>query len=100
MAQQILNARALKVTISLDSAEVAQLVAPDRTPRVTLTVRLPDRSLIADLAAKSVRRALATITEHGSTGVTVIVQGKLVGDTITEAGLMAQPKARAHAAAA
>jgi hypothetical protein len=29
----------------------------------------------------------------------VIVQGKLVGDTITEAGLMAQPKAKPAAEA-
>ena len=62
-------------------------------------IQLPDRHVTVDLAAKSVRRALATIIEHGVGGVTVIVQGKLVGDAITDAGLMAQPKVRPQAAA-
>jgi hypothetical protein len=89
---QILNARALKCTVVLDPAEVAQLVAPDGKPRVVIDIRLPDRRLSADLNAKSVRRTIATIGEHGPDGVTVVVQGKLVGDTISEAGIMAQPK--------
>jgi hypothetical protein len=89
---QILNARALKCTIVLDPVEVAQIVAPDGKPRVVLAIRLPDRRLSVDLNAKSVRKVLATISEHGPDGVSVIVQGKLVGDTIAEAGLMAQPK--------
>jgi hypothetical protein len=96
---QILNARALKCTIVLDPAEVAQLVAPDGKPRVVLAIRLPDRRLSVDLNAKSVRRALATISEHGPDGVSVIVQGKLTGDTISEAGIMAQPKVRPQTAA-
>jgi hypothetical protein len=97
---QILNARALKCTIVLDPVEVAQLVAPDGKPRVVIDIRLPDRRLSVDLNAKSVRRALATIGEHGPDGVSVIVQGRLTGDTITEAGLMAQPKVRPQTAAA
>jgi hypothetical protein len=92
---QILNARAMKV----DPAEVAQLVAPDGKPRVVIDIRLPDRRLSVDLNAKSVRRALATIAEHGPDGVSVIVQGKLVADTITEAGIMAQPKVKPQTAA-
>jgi hypothetical protein len=97
---QILNARTLKCTVVLDPAEVAQLVAPDSKPRVVIDIRLPDRRVSADLAAKSVRRALVTISEHGADGVSVIVQGKLVGDSITEAGIMAQPKVRPQTAAA
>ena len=99
MPQPILNARALKCSVVLDPAEVAQLVAPDGQPRVASPFELPDRRVSADLNAKSVRRALATITEHGPDGVSVIVQGKLVGDAITEAGIMAQPKVRPQAAA-
>ena len=94
MPQPILNARAMKVTVVLDPAEMAQLAAPDGKPRVVIDIRLPDRRLSVDLNAKSVRRALATIAEHGPDGVSVIVQGKLVADTITEAGIMAQPKVR------
>ena len=62
-------------------------------------IQLPDRRVTADVATKSVRRALATTSEHGADGVSVIVQGKLVGDTIADAGLMAQPKVRPQAAA-
>jgi hypothetical protein len=93
---QILNARAMKVTVGLDPAEVAQLGAPDGKPRVLIDIRLPDRRVSVDLNAKSVRRALAVISEHGPDGVTVI-QGKLAGDTVAEAGIMAQPKVRPQA---
>ena len=98
MPQPILNARAMKVTVVLDPAEVAQLVARDGQPRVVVAIRLPGR-VSADLNAKSVRRALATISEHGPDGVSVVVQGKLSGDVITEAGIMAQPKVRPQPAA-
>jgi hypothetical protein len=40
---QILNARALKCTVVLHPAEVAQLVAPDGKPRTVIAIRLPDR---------------------------------------------------------
>jgi hypothetical protein len=99
MPQPSLNARAMKVTVVLDPAEVAQLVARDGQPRVVVAIRLPDRRVSADLNAKSVRRALATISEHGPDGVSVVVQGKLSGDVITEAGIMAQPKVRPQPAA-
>ena len=98
--QQVLNARALKCTIVLDPAEVTQLVAPNGQPRTVIDIRLPDRRLSVDLNAKSVRKAVAAVSEHGPDGVAVIIQGKLVGDTVTEAGIVAQPKARPQAAAA
>jgi len=98
--QQILNARALKCTVVLDPAEVAQIVASDGKPRTVIAIRLPDRRVSADLNAKSVRKAIAAIGEHGPDGVAVIIQGKLVGDTITEAGIVAQPKVKPQAAAA
>jgi hypothetical protein len=98
MTQPILNTRALKCTVVLDPAEVAQLVASDGKPRVVVAIRLPDRRVSADLNAKSVRKAIAAIAEHGPDGVAVI-QGKLVGDTISEAGIVAQPKVRPQAAA-
>jgi hypothetical protein len=100
MPQPVLNARALKCTIVLDPAEIAQITAPDGRPRVVIDIRLPDRRVSVDLNAKSVRRAIATISEHGPEGVAVIVQGKLVGDTITEAGMFSQPKVRPQPAAA
>jgi hypothetical protein len=84
----VLNARALKCTVVLDPAEVTQLAAPDGQPRVAIEIRLPDGVVTADLAAKSLRRAIATVREHGPDSV----QGRLVGTEITEAGLAVQPK--------
>ena len=43
-----------------------------------IDIRLPDRRVSADLNAKSVRKAVATISEHGPDGVAVIIQGKAV----------------------
>jgi hypothetical protein len=100
MAQPILNARALKCTILLDPAEVAQIVAPDGKPRTAIDIRLPDRRVSVDLNAKSVRKAVAAIGEHGPDGIAVIIQGKLVGDTIAEAGIVAEPKVKPQAVAA
>jgi hypothetical protein len=89
---QILNARALKCTIVLDPAEVAQIVAPDGKPRTVIAIRLPDRRVSADLAAKSVRRAITMVREYGPEAVAAIVQGRLSGSQTAEAGLSVQPK--------
>ena len=62
----ILNARALKCTIVLDPAEVAQIVAPDGKPRIVIGIRLPDRRVSADLDAKSVRVSTAPTASRPS----------------------------------
>ena len=98
MAQPVLNSRALKCTVVLDPAEVAQIVAPDGKPRVVIDIRLPDRRVTVDLNAKSVRRALATVSEHGASGVATVIQGKLVGDTVAEARIFAQQKVKSQVA--
>ena len=88
-----LNARSLKCTVVLDPAEVVAIPVTDGLPRLLLRIRLPDRTVTADLAAKSVRRAQAAIREHGEAGVAAVIQGKLVvGDVMQEAGLAVQPK--------
>jgi hypothetical protein len=46
MPQPILNARALKYTIVLDPAEVAQIVAHDGKPSTVVAIRLPDRHVV------------------------------------------------------
>jgi hypothetical protein len=88
-----------KCTVVLDPAAVAQIVAPNGKPRGVIDIRLPDRRLNAGLNAKSVRKAVATISEHGPNGVAVVIQGKLVGGTITEARIVAQPKVKPQAVA-
>ena len=98
MPQPVLNARALKCTIVLDPVEAAQIVAADGKPRVVIDIRLPDRRVSVDLNAKSVRKTMAAISEYGPDGVAVVIQGKLVGDALTEAGIAAQPKVRPQSA--
>jgi hypothetical protein len=82
----------LKVVAVLNSAELLDIEVPDSKPRFVLTIRLPDRTVTADLAAKSVRRAIAMVREHGPEAVAAIVQGRLSGSQIAEAGLSVQPK--------
>ena len=89
-----LNARSLKCTLVLNADEIAAIGDPV-TPRVVLTIEAADYgSVTADIAAKSLRKAQAAIAEHGSDGVTCVLQGKLVvaGGKISEAGLVAQVK--------
>jgi hypothetical protein len=63
--------------------------------RVALRIRLPDRKLSADIAAKSLREAQAAIREAGADAIALVLRGRLVeGDVIAEAGLSAQPKAK------
>jgi hypothetical protein len=87
------TAKALKVSLVLDPAALTGVTIPDGTGRVTLTVRLPDRTVTADIAAKGVRRAVAAIAEHGPDGVALVLSGRLDGSAIAEAGLSAMPKA-------
>ena len=102
MSQPVLTTRALKCSVLLDPAEIQSLVMVDGQPRVSLHVRTADgsRTVTADIAAKAVRKAQAVIAEHGTDGVAALLQGKLgTGDVLLEAGLVAQVKVRAQAAA-
>ena len=48
----------------------------DGQPRTLLNVRLPDRTVAADIATKSVRKAIAALNEFGPDGCTAIIQGR------------------------
>jgi hypothetical protein len=89
----IVTARTVKVTVPLDPHEIAALVVPNGQPRFVLTIRLPDRTITADLNAKAVRRAIATIAEHGADAVACMITGRLDGSRIGEAGLVVNVKA-------
>ena len=82
----------LKVVAVLNAAELLDVPVPDGKPRIVLTIRLPDGTVTADLNAKSVRRAIAMVREHGPEAVAAIVQGRLSGSQIAEAGLSVQQK--------
>ncbi len=93
------TARKLKVTMMIDAAPFAALRAiPDNAPaRTDVTVAVGDRIVTADLATKSVRKAVKTLTEHGPDNVVLILQGVLASDNrVEEAGITAQVKVPAE----
>jgi hypothetical protein len=92
-----LTASRLKITVVLNAAEIAAVRAPQTNgtdkQRVTLRIRLADRTITAEIAAKSLRKAQNAMREAGADGIVTVLQGHLVaGDRIAEAGLSAQPK--------
>jgi len=95
-----LTAKTLKATLVLDPEAVGRIVVPAGQPKVTLRITVAGRKLTAEVNAKSLRRCVAAIAEAGPTDVAVILQGKLEGDVLAEAGIAAQPKATKPAAAA
>lgn len=92
MPTTTLQAKALKVTALLDPAAVAAIPAPPGQPKVAIRVTAAGKTLVADINAKSLRKVVAAIAEAGPDGVAVIVQGKLEGDRLSEAGIVAQVK--------
>ena len=87
-----LTARALKVTVPLDAAEIAALPAPDGQARSRLAITCEGKIYTADIATKALRKAKATIAASGAENVFVMVQGKLRNNEIIECGLVAQVK--------
>jgi hypothetical protein len=93
------TARKLKVTMVIDAAPFAALRAvPDDAPaRTEITIAVGGRTVIADIATKSVRKAVKTLTENGADNVVLILQGSLSSnDRIEEAGITAQVKVPAE----
>lgn len=88
-----LNARAIKVTVLLDPAEIATLSVPEGQSRTTLWIWVAGRKLSADIACKSLRKALTMIREVGTDGCVSLIQGKLGPDNVVqECGLVTQLK--------
>jgi hypothetical protein len=93
------TARKLKVTMVIDAAPFAALRAvPDDAPaRTEITIAVGGRTVSADLATKSIRKAVKTLTENGADNVVLILQGSLSSnDRIEEAGITAQVKVPAE----
>ena len=89
-----LSAKSLKVTLVLAADEILALSAPDGQPRCVVRINVAERIVVADLNAKSVRKAIATICANGPEACAVVLQGKLQPDnTLAEAGLTIQLKA-------
>jgi hypothetical protein len=97
---QMLTVRSnAKVAIILNPAELLDLAVRDGQSRILLIIVVGENRYTADLAAKSVRRAVTAIRENGADGVSVVLQGRLIGTAITDAGLSAQPKVAKSASA-
>jgi hypothetical protein len=89
-----LTARALKVTVTLDPAQLAEVTVPNGAGPQQLRITVGERRVSGQVSAKSLRKAGAMITEHGAERVAVFIQGKLdADDVISACGLVAQLKA-------
>jgi hypothetical protein len=83
----------LKVTLALNAAEPQCHHGAQGQP-----ARDPDRTLTAEIATKSLRKAQAAINEAGADNLALVLQGRLIaGDVIDGAGLSAEPKAHPKA---
>jgi hypothetical protein len=95
-----LTARKLKVTIPLDPSQFAGPPIADTAPsRTVLSITIDGTALTADIATKSLRKAVKTVADNGADKVAVILQGSLVDNRIEEAGLVVQLKTAKEAAA-
>jgi len=95
-----LQAKTLKATVVLDPEAVGRIVVPTGQPKVTLRITVAGRRLTAEVNAKSLRRAVASVHATGADAVVIVLQGKLEpNDVLAEAGITAQPKAPKAAAA-
>ena len=92
MTRLTLSARALKITVPLDVAEVVALPDPGGQARCQLAIACEGKIYIADIATKSLRKAKSTITANGVENVFIVIQGKLRNNEIVECGLVAQVK--------
>jgi hypothetical protein len=88
-----LTARSLKVTVVVDPAVLAGIEVPTGKPHVPIVIDVAGRKVTGQFTAKSLRKAVAAVAEHGAEGVAVVVQAKLAaGDKLEDTGVLAQPK--------
>lgn len=87
------TAKALKVSLVLDATDFVGVNVPDGQPRTMIEVQVDKRTVTADVASKSVRKAIATARAGGTANTTFVLSGTL-GDTdvLLNAGLAATTK--------
>jgi hypothetical protein len=95
----MLTSNKLKCVLVLRPDELLNVAIGDGRPRVVLQIKTGDgRTVSADIAMKSLRKAQTMVRELGAENVAVILQGSLTAaDTIADAGLAATPKAKKEA---
>ena len=90
--------KAVKVTVPLSPESVLTLAAREGQQRVKFVVNFDGGSLSVDIAAKALRRAQKAISENGGENTFCMIQGRLKGTEIMEAGLVAQARISASQA--
>ena len=84
-----LESRALKASVVLDPTVLAGVIVPNGLAKVTLRVAVPDKTIVAEVNAKTLRRTIAAITAAGPDAVAVVLQGKLEpGDILGRKALL------------
>jgi hypothetical protein len=76
------TAARLKVTTRLNEAEVLTITSPKGKPRVTSPIRLPDRTVTAEIASKSLRKTQTAIRDVGADNIALVLQGRLIADDV------------------
>jgi phage terminase large subunit-like protein len=82
------TAKAIKATLVLNAAEVAATDVVGDTAFFTIAVG--DQKVTGKFNAKTFRRVVALVREHGADAVAVVAQGKLVNGRLEEAGITGQ----------
>lgn len=94
------TAKSIKATLGLDPVVLSGYDVAVGVPRMRMLVSAGGFTVRAELNAKSLRKAIATIREHGPDAVACVLQGRLaVGDVLEDAGIavqLKQPKEQAH----
>jgi hypothetical protein len=74
-----LTATRLKVTVVLNASELRAITAP-MDQRAVLHIKLPKRTITADIASKSLRKAQSAIRDADADNLALVLQGHLVAD--------------------
>ena len=82
------TAKAIKATLVLNAAEVAATDVVGDT--AVFTIAVGDQKVTGKFNAKTFRRVVALVREHGVDAVDVVAQGKLVNGRLEEAAITGQ----------
>jgi hypothetical protein len=82
------TAKTIKATLVLNAAEVAATDVVGDT--AVFAIAVGDQKVTGKFNAKTFRRVVALVREHGTDAVAVVAQGKLVNGRLEEAGITGQ----------
>ena len=94
-----LNAKSLKATAVVDGVDLIRFEVPAGSPPIEFTINAQGRKVTGRFNAKSLRKAVTAVNEIGADGVAVVIQGRLAGGVLEEAGISITVKPPKPAAA-